>query len=312
MTRVALTVRSIVGRARGAVRRGALVSLSAWGQIGMGEASPLPDRSRESLEEVFAALARIGPRFTIDLARPMDATDPGLPASLRFALESASARLAQRLAGMSAPPPNLETQVLGDDLTSIELELRALAAGARSFKLKIQSAHDTRRVLRLRELAPDARIRVDANRAFARPEDVPWDLLAAAGVEWIEEPTPDACRLAATPVPIALDESIVDEPDRAIEAIRCGRVAAIVLKPTLLGVRGVLALSTAAHAHGVRTVLSHAFESEVGLRAAQELARSIAPDECHGLARWQGIESFVLEEPLGAASISSRSSSRSL
>jgi o-succinylbenzoate synthase len=286
----------IEGRARGALRRGVLVSLSHAGLVMHGEASPLPGRSRETLDDVLAALAQVGSRLDVDLASPMTSVDRALPASLRFALETAASRLARALAGGSLRVPELETQVLGEDLASIDHELAALALGARTFKLKIRSAAHTQRVSRLREHAPDARLRVDANRSFATARDVPWDALACAGVEWIEEPCPDAAAIADAPVPIALDESIEDDRDRSIEAVCAGRIAAVVLKPTMLGAREVLSISAVARAHGVRTVVSHAFESEVGRLAALELAAVIAPTEAHGLARWPGIASFRSEE----------------
>lgn len=301
MTTAAIAVTPIVGRARGVVRRGLVLSLSLDGVVAVGEASPLPGRSRESLEDVVAALRSLGPRLEIDLARPMDAVDRALPASLRFALEIAASRLAHALRGGPTPTPAVETQVLGDDLGSIEAELDALSRGARSFKLKIRSAKDVDRVIALRQRAPDARLRVDANRAFARARDVPWDALRTARIEWIEEPTPDAATLDGTPVPIALDESIEDDRERALEAVHAGRVAAIVLKPTLLGAREVLGIAEIARARGVHTIVSHAFESEVGLLAALELAAKIAPGECHGLGRWAGIESFGSEESRDAA-----------
>ncbi len=291
-----MTVTPIVGRARGCARRGLLVELSADGVRGIGEASPLSGRSPETLDDVRAALTDLGSHVEIELADPMASIELTLPASLRFALETAAVRLAHAIRSDAPAVSALETQVLGDDLTSIASELRAYSRGARSFKLKIRSATDAHRVMSLREQAPDARIRVDANRSFSRARDVPWDLLRAARVEWIEEPTPAAYAIEDPQVPIALDESVEDARERATEAIAQGRVAAVVLKPTLLGARGALSLAETARAHGVRTIVSHAFESEVGLSAASELASLIAPGECHGLAPWDGIESFRREE----------------
>jgi o-succinylbenzoate synthase len=297
MIEAELSATRIEGRARGEVRRGVWISLAYEGHVAIGEASPLPGRSLESLEDVLLEIARLGSRVPIDLAAPMETVSAGLPASLRFALESASTQLARLVRGVPSPPTDhLETQVLGDDLDSIDRELLACARGARSFKLKIRSARDVWRVTTLRATARDARIRVDANRAFASVDDVPWDVLREARVEWIEEPTPASWALEGTPVPIALDESIEDHLELSLRAVELRHVAAVVLKPTLLGARGALAVADVARASDVRCVVSHCYESEIGRLAALELAHMIAPAECHGLARWAGIDSLRAEE----------------
>jgi L-alanine-DL-glutamate epimerase-like enolase superfamily enzyme len=245
-------------------RRGVVVRAGSR----LAEASPLEGRSRESYDDVLAALTLGGEA----------------PASVDFA----------RWTLETAPTSGAVTSqvLLEDPRTAIAVARTAIARGARAFKLKIRASGDAEVLAGLRALASGLRLRVDANRAFASERDVPWDVLARADVEWIEEPCPSAGSLAGTPVPIALDESVVDDAAAALEDARDHRAAALVLKPMLLGARETLRIGRAALAADVRVVVSHAFESEVGRRAAEELARRLAPGEVHGLARWDGIDAW--------------------
>lgn len=236
----------------------------------LGEASPLPGRSRDTVDAVRDAIARGEHTPSLDFARWAIATP--------------------RTRGAIA------SQILLDDpSTALRIVARAPSP---AYKLKLRPGDDPALLDALRRLAPTAVLRADANRAFASANDVPWEALARAGVEWIEEPCADLDACATAPVPIALDESLLDAPDAALALVRARRVAAVVLKPTLLGARVSFAIAAEARSHGARTIVSHAFESEVGRRAAEELARRIAPHEIHGLAPFRGIEGYGTDEGL--------------
>ncbi len=237
----------------------------------IGEATPLPGRSRESYDDVLraASLGSEAPPPALELARwSLDA---------RFGSGTVVSQV-----------------LLEHPARALDAARSALARGARAFKLKIRTAADARVLDELRALGADLRLRVDANRAFASEHDVPWEALARARVEWIEEPCPDADLLLGTAVPVALDESVLEDDARALDAIAGRRAAALVLKPTLLGARATLRLGAECHRRGGRVVVSHAFESEVGRRAAEELARRLDPHGVHGLARWEGIDGYRL------------------
>jgi len=245
----------------------------------LGEASPLAGRSRERYEDALNALV-LG-------TAPTPAVDFAL-----FGLAAAHG---------TAP---VRSQVLLEHAeTAPDLTRAALARGAHAFKLKLRTRDEADVLRALRALAPTAVLRVDANRSFAREGDVPWDELARARVEWIEEPCPDAGSLAGTPVPVALDESVEEGADRALEDVANGRATALVLKPTLVGATRTLAIGRDCLRLGGRAIVSHAFESPIGLRTCVELARRIAPTEIHGLARWDGIDRYrvvATRAPIGS------------
>lgn len=245
-------------------RRGVVLRRGAH----LGEASPLAGRSRETYEDVLEALAR---------------GEVTLP-SVEFASWTLGARIERT---------SLASQALLESAASAISVLRGRVAPA-ALKLKLRARQDADVLAEIRALAPRARLRVDANRAFAREGDVPWDALVRSGVEWIEEPCPDAGSLVGTPVPIALDESVEEDAARALEAVADGRAAALVLKPMLLGARETLRIGRACKDLGGRVVVSHTFESEIGRRGAEQLARRLDPAEIHGLERWDGIDGYRL------------------
>ncbi|MFM2152764.1 MAG: hypothetical protein RL199_1199 [Pseudomonadota bacterium] len=262
-------------------RQGLLVALGQDERWGLGDASPLPGLSRESLEEVDGALER-GRDFLV--AHPRAADD--LPPSLAMALEAARFDLADEA---HAPPPSLRTSHLaGDD------EPPGASGPARTIKLKVGRrplAEECGRVAAF--AAAGRRVRLDGNRRLDR--DAARALVAAAGgaLDFIEEPGPgiSAQDLGA---PVALDESLDDalarlEPEEGDDALEqalrpLGHAAVWVVKPTVLGPRRTRQLARLAQRLGIRVVLSSAYDSSVGRRGLVRLGASLGLDaEVHGL-----------------------------
>ena len=120
-------------------------------------------------------------------------------------------------------------------------------AGFRCIKIKIgaQDFDSELRLIRLvRELAPKAELRLDANGAFS-PSDAlrRLDALARYDIHSVEQPVrqgqwaamAEICR--ESPIDIALDEELIDltEPDMRRRMIETVRPRYIILKPTLVG-----------------------------------------------------------------------------
>ena len=137
---------------------------------------------------------------------------------------------------------------------------------------------------------PFEEIRADANGAFS-PEDADCklELLAAAGVSSIEQPIRPGqwktmARLCRTsPLPIALDEELINQPDAA-KLLDEVRPQGIVIKPSLHG--GLLAAqdrAQEAEARGIRWWVNSALESHIGLTALAEWCVYAAPGVLQGL-----------------------------
>lgn len=284
-------------------REGVLLRIeSPGGSVGWGEAAPLPGFSLESPDDVIEQLKRYreidmpaieGAAAGIDdIVRVVPS---GLAPSARFALELALVNLlaAERNvspAGVMDAGPAVE--IFQSGLLTGESD-RILAdaayfssAGFEAVKLKVgrRALEDDIRLCRaVRErIGPDVRFRLDANRAWSKKEAVAFvHGLEGDPVEYLEEPLtlPSDLPLLAReiPVPIALDETLYEQPDRDPEFFE--GIVAVILKPTFLGgLSRSLHLARLATGHGVRPVVSSAFESGVGMAGLVALAAVLGGD----------------------------------
>jgi L-alanine-DL-glutamate epimerase-like enolase superfamily enzyme len=270
---------------------------------GLGEAAPLPGMSIDAIDDAVAAVDALAARLPIVLDTPAHAVAvadrvTAAPAA-RFALESALlAAYAQHartsvaaLLAHGRPLAELRTAIVVDEPREVGVELRTAAATAvpRDVRearcIKIKADRDIRAIARA---APGARLRIDVNRAWPRDEVLARMMeLAHLPIDFVEEPCANAHELLGWPLPcrIALDESLIDlPPDSLSRALGSPQLAALVLKPTLLGgFSRCLALAAEAHRHGVAPIVSHTLEGPIGYAACAELARAIGADVPVGL-----------------------------
>lgn len=300
-------------------RAGLVLGLTdAEGNVGLGEASPLPGFSRDSLESCRVALRSIsarpledclsGPGSLLDrLTRASALLPPGSPAAA-FALETALLDLASQR-DQSSPFELLERPALP------QVELNAVLDGtlpdARDHALAlVQRGYSTLKVKfgarwepalellsHLAEL-PGIRLRADANRGL-RAEDLERALprLAALGLEFLEEPCAPELWPALPPVcpPLALDETLGSTDSTELAALlRAARADVVVLKPMALGgFSECLRLADTARALGSRVVVTHLFDGPIGLSAASVLALAVqSPRLAAGLAPHAGLAAW--------------------
>lgn len=276
--RYALPFRQAVRTSRGswATREGIYVRLERGdGTVGYGEAAPVPGFGSDSVDATEEACRSLGDHPSAGVL----AAVPRSLAALRNALASAG--------GAAAGPPRHPSLNVAALLPAGRAAFAAAPvkaeAGFRVFKWKVGvgAADDERSMLDdlVAALPEGSRLRLDANGAWDRRTAEQW--LAHASdrpVEFVEQPIAADARGAedlllglATdyPVPVALDESIVDEGD--IERwLGAGWPGVFVIKPALVGdIRRALALLAAAQAP---VVFSSALETALGAQAALRLA----------------------------------------
>ena len=153
----------------------------------------------------------------------------------------------------------------------------AVAAGHDVLKIKLGTDRDRELIDAVREAAPDARLRVDANEAWTPKEAVAksaW--LADRDVEFVEQPVsaddPEGLRYAyeRAGLPIAADESCVTAADVPAIADRCDIANLKLMKAgSLSEARRVIA---AARAHGLEVMCGCMIESNASIAAAAQLA----------------------------------------
>lgn len=281
-----------------------LVLIDEEGRMGIGEASPLPGHSQETLSDCILALDGIHSRVTWDVSGwPSGVRRAATPSAL-FALETAMLDLMARRAGVSVAKwlGGVERPIARNAVVqSLEQAEAAWARGIRTLKVKVgdrqkEASKELHFLSSLRHrFGPDLNLRLDANAAWSI-EEARAQLAAYVDVdpEFVEQPVgvESLAQLGPCAVPWAADESLAD--DVQADALLMNKdCAALVLKPALLGFRRTRALALAAHAKGIGVVITHSLDGPVGLASACELALSLpfAPRSCGldghpGLSAW--------------------------
>jgi o-succinylbenzoate synthase len=301
------TVAGAVGtaRAKQRTRRGLVVSLEErGGGVGIGEASPLPGRSRESLADVDMALRALDGDT---VARAADAlteaplADIGallgelplfsrLPSAARFAVETALLDLVGRrrslpIALLLGARPDavvgLQRVVDAGATEVLSAAQEAIADGSGVLKLKLGGG-DLRRELAaiaaVREAFPSLTLRLDANRALSTAEVRAHARLLSAAA-FVEEPAREGIAAAAEcGVRVAADESLSDAPEDVRTLLAAHRLAAIVVKPAEVGgVAAALEWARRAADAKADVVVSHLWDGPIALTMAAHLALALAP-----------------------------------
>ncbi|MBD3410086.1 MAG: hypothetical protein GF419_07765 [Ignavibacteriales bacterium] len=280
--------------ARGAIeeRAGVLVRIADDAEnVSEGDAAPLPEIGTETLPETVAALERAktslrisSPFQTLDELRDALAQFEGTPAA-RAGLAQAALALGNRGDSGCAEAPLGEPRrdrvpvngLIG--LSSAEEASRSarriLERGIRTIKCKLGSSaeEDAARIEAVKFAAPEATLRLDANGMWTRDEAIDrLGRLDLARVEYVEQPTANPEDFpeikARTGARCASDES-TKSFETARRIIEARLTDAVVIKPTLVGgVDRAVALIRLCERAGVDPVVTHAFESSVGFRAA--------------------------------------------
>ena len=147
-------------------------------------------------------------------------------------------------------------------------------------KLKLGSARDRESFAAVREVAPEKRVRVDANEAWRTKEvaldNIEW-LARDGNVELIEQPMPAATPRAdlawlkrRSPLPLFADESCHDALD--VDACAEGFHGVNIKLAKTGGLSGALAALRAARSCGLQTMLGCMVESSIAISAAAQLA----------------------------------------
>ena len=277
-----------------AVREAVIVELHASdGRSGLGEAAPLPGVSRDTLEDAEAAFAELAARLPLscDAALAFAAT-LAAPAA-RFAIETAVMTIAAgprslaELLGVTRAP-ELDCAVVVDTLAEARA---AVEAGATVLKVKVRSGFERAKLKTFADLGVP--LRLDANQGWTDGEArAHLHSLEGLPVEFVEEPTASTrALLEGARLPLALDEGLIE--DDSIDP----RLAAVVLKPTLLGLRRAIAIAWTARAAGIPAIVTHCLEGPIGTAACAELALALGGDRAVGLAPHPAIADWAIQVP---------------
>jgi L-Ala-D/L-Glu epimerase len=200
-----------------------------------------------------------------------------------------------RLLGLSPVAPHTSFTISIDSVEGTRERVRG-AREFRALKIKVGGAEDLARLEAVREEAPRAAIRVDANEGWtleSARELMPE--LIRLGVEFVEQPFPaadidsfDALKEVEPRLPVIVDEGCQNLADVAPAAAYADGINVKLAKSG--GVREALRMFHAARALGLHVMLGCMVESQLGVAPAAALA---------SLADWVDLDGHLLlaDEP---------------
>ena len=304
-------------------RRGFIIRLGDdEGHVGYGEVAPFPGLHRETVEDALRQWREIQPDLP-DGALPERLErlqggfehwlgGYGLYPSLRHGLETAvlnylACRRGITLAALLNPAycQSLECNALLIDSTELAAQAQHLsAAGYTTVKLKVGRQpleQDIAFVRTARQtLGSACRFRLDANRHWDLATAVRFgQAVASCEIEYIEEPLADPGQSAVfhelTGISVALDETLALANPATLD-IPPG-VSVFVLKPAGLGgFERSLRFIELARRCQLKTVISSAFESGVGLAALANYAAAFCGSVPVGLDTYRWLREDLPEQ----------------
>jgi L-Ala-D/L-Glu epimerase len=283
----------VIARGKTDIARVVVVELTDGdGVVGRGEAAPI-SRYKESVKSVDSFLRKIDPARLSPDSIPesmaylgtLHAGEMAAKCSINIALLDLAAKRAQK--------PLHDFLDLGfrdgHHATSFTIGLgtpavtREKVLAARDYpilKMKVGGTEDQAALRALREVAPEKRIRVDANEAWRTKEEalknIEW-LAQDPHVEFVEQPLPAATASQdwiwlkqRSPLPIFADESHHLAANTA-HAAECFHGVNIKLVKSA-GITGGLEALKAARKAGLKTMLGCMIETSILISAAAHLA----------------------------------------
>lgn len=271
-----------------------LITLHYGDHVGYGEASPVSyhNETPETAHAVLKmwqrdALLGADPFAIAEVSRRMDLSIAGnfsVKAAVEMALHDLSGKIAglptYKMLGLSSHPQPITDFTIGiASLEMIEKKThQAVEAGYKILKVKQGTDYDREIIRKVRKVAPNLPLRVDANGAWTPKKAIAMaHFLAEHNVQFIEQPLPknshaDDFRFVRerSPLPIFADESVSRSYDVARLATA---VDGIVVKLAKTGglLEAIKAINTA-RAHSMQIMFGCMIESSIGITAAAHIS----------------------------------------
>ncbi|WP_193016149.1 o-succinylbenzoate synthase [Proteus sp. FME41] len=264
-------------------RDGFLVCLEQNGKQGWGEISPLPEFSRETLEQAQVSAQSWLTAWCAG-ENPEHSELPSVAFGISCALAELEGSLPQEANYRVAPLCNGDPDDLILSLNDMD--------GEKVAKIKVglyEAVRDGIVVNLLLEAIPDLKLRLDANRSwtpakaesFAKYVNPQWRDRIAFLEEPCKTPEESLAFSMATGIDIAWDETVRDD---GFEIKPQPGVSTIVIKPTLVGsLERCQSLVEQAHALGLDAIISSSIESSFGLTQLARIAQWLTPNSIPGL-----------------------------
>ncbi|MEM1172618.1 MAG: o-succinylbenzoate synthase [Cyanobacteria bacterium P01_H01_bin.35] len=286
------------------IREGIILQLtSKTGEIGLGEISPLSWFGSETLLEALDFCHQLPKEITTET---IFSIPDNLP-SCQFGFESAWENIKQVdiEEQEELKNPNFYSALLPGGKAALEIWQQLWQKGYRTFKWKIgvdkiQTELEIFQQL-VKELPTEINLRLDANGGLTFEEAKQWLEICEnlKIIEFIEQPLsvdkfPEILELSNSySTPIALDESVANL-SKMQQYYQQGWREIFVIKPAIFGSRREL--RNFCKNYSIDAVFSSVFETNIGRKAALELATELQTDLRKNRAFGFGITQFFDED----------------
>lgn len=273
----------------GQLRKGLILTLrDSQGNEGLGEVSPLPNWSSETLEDALLQLSQkkqdiLSIDWTIDNCFE-NLTSLKLLPSVTFGLETA---LLQLLSPIQKCNVKKSALFMGSRSEILEHADLRLSEGFTSAKLKVGHLTFDVAFEVISALKDKFKLRIDVNRAWKTEESLKFfSQFSFNAFDYIEEPFQNPHDLIKFTHPLAVDESFPN--DLSLQQLELlPTLKAIIYKPTIQGgMTGCLKLHEFTMKCGISLVLSSSFESELGLNAIASISHRLRLDPPIGIGTY--------------------------
>ena len=283
------------------MRSGILLNVTyEQGNGGWGDIAPLPNWSKETLEESLQQLNQKQHEIVkIDWAARTCLDELAklklLPA-VSFGLESALLSILDPLSPYIVPTSAL---LMGSPQEIFEQATLRHKEGFTSAKLKVSNLTFEEAAHVIHELKDKFRLRIDVNRAWNTADSLHFfSQFPLDTFDYVEEPFQNPNDLAQFPHPLAVDESFPQDLSLA-ELETFPTLKALIYKPTIQGgMLGCLPLHEWTAERGISLVLSSSFESELGLAHIVSIAHRLSLSAPIGIGTYHHLSDYVCAIPL--------------
>lgn len=254
------------------------------GRVRWAEVAPLPDWSRDTLQDSIDFLHA---HRAVSLRELLEQEDvpPALSTGIGLMLLDHE---------QTHPVSSNALLTVGDGRLGSEADVLKIKVGLGAVEDDVQRVNNW-----MAGLLPKQHIRLDANQSWSLEQTSFFlsQLDRPDAVEYIEEPLLPALSYehwsTVTHLPFALDERLITQPEIMNTPPR--GLSTLVIKPTMLGWQQTQQWLRVARQHALQTVISSSFESPLGLQQLSRFAHYEAPETVHGLATDHVYQSTLCE-----------------
>lgn len=282
-------------------RSGILLHITGeQGNQGWGEIAPLPQWSRETIEECLDQLEQTqSPILQTDWSFQTcfkELKKLSLFPSVSFGLESA---LLSLLSPLSDHTVSTSALLMGSLSQILEMAEKRRKEGYLSAKLKVGQLTFTEAAEAMNQLKDQFRLRIDVNRAWNTKDSLRFfSQFSLDAFDYVEEPFQNPHDLIHFVHPLAIDESFPH--DLSLKELHSfPSLKALIYKPTLQGgLANCLPLFEWAKKKELSFILSSSFESDLGLVAIASMAERLSLKTPLGVGTYHYLTNFLHSPPL--------------